>query len=301
MSQWQQTCRGWPDIGTFVPTGKKTKKEKKPKPPKGGCIDAAEYASLAIAEASGDNWCDGAVITITGGAVFKYTKASEQKSGPDVYWKGLAHIDPFNAGATLASTVVSSSEPPSDPNDWAYTDQGAGTQGVSYDLDTVGSDGRIRRFTAAPTFSPYYTNDVTVGIADKMVFAVFDDIQVLNVTGSGVIYLNWRIWSSNNAETAMFYPELRVDAATATNYTVFVGGSTQNSGIPYGTKQRIWWYQKDSEIAVWLDDNATPAFTGAGLQQTPGSSATASSFYASAISSTCDTTLGTHVLGRLVF
>jgi hypothetical protein len=252
-----------------------------------------EYDTLALAESSVDPWVDGDQVTITGGAVFLYM-ADVAADG----YSGLIHKDPFNETGTLTGVVLNASEPPSDPDLWAYTDQAGGTQGVDYEFDTSGTDGRIRRYSTAVLLAPNYKNDASVGTSDKEVFAILDDAQVTAFTGTG-LGIRWYFYSSDGPGTNIQAPYIEVHSDLATNWRVFSGGSLNDTGIAYGTKQRLWVYCKYGKIVIWVDANSTPDWSDVGLDAFAGTSAPVSQFFSYGSFFTSDFVVGKQVFGRV--
>jgi hypothetical protein len=239
------TFREWPKV-TFGRTGKPT--FKKPKKPKKKCLEAATYASTAIAEASGDNWCDGARITITGGPVFIYREILAVSG-----YSGLIHEEPYGSGFGVFDdvTVEGSETEASDPDDWVsgWTDGSTPT----VELDVFGGLSRLKDPTVGAAVSLVGPTFSTAGAEG------FNILDRVSADVSSVLVTAIRLFHRVNIDASnVVLAELRVAGDTiSTNWRVTSDTDT-DSGVSRETESRIYFYIKDGRQACWFDDGATP-------------------------------------------
>lgn len=252
--------REWPKA-TLGSVAKKT--FKKPKKPKKRGPTVWEYASIEIAEASGDPWAEADEILITGGATFKYRSDLVVNN-----YSGLVHKEPFGSGngeMGTATPIVSADEG-DDPDTWSgWTDISTGLKGSDYDFVIEGGLGTLSKITTAGRAG--LENDHDVGVGDEETFACFEKLRCTNSSGSGTgnkhavglrsyfgvgdyrfislvgklntTSLNWFI----NHTDGTTFAESTMDRTTA-------GGL------------RVWLYTKADKWALWNSDDATPNLSG---------------------------------------
>lgn len=226
-------------------------------PPSGG--GSWEYASIAIAEASGDPWVDGDDVQITGGALFVYKSALAVSS-----YSGLIHKEPYGSTlGTLASVAnIGVTAQGSDPDTWGWYDASSGTKGVDYDFDAASSRSRARAIGNSDIAS---VHGVSLTSSDTETFAIFDALK-MSFTGTDSTDSNraqHSVWSYNGTSYAGIYLRNRWALSGATlNWTLLHGGGEASTGKSFGTERRVWMYVKNGRWALWFDAGATPTMSG---------------------------------------
>ena len=211
-----------------------------------------EYASLAIAEASGDAWQDGDDIQITSGALFLYYSALDTNGH-----SGLIHKDPYDDSSVVSAVALRVGEGPGvDPDSWS----GPGwdyslaitTKGVDYDFDASGSRSRIRKLTGGGRAMIVNTS---LNTADTEYFIILRDCSCIELISSGSqawAYAYAHKDSSNRNEAHL----VADDAISTSNWYLNANSNTATSKAK-GTEAHIWLYVTDGKCALWFDADAT--------------------------------------------
>jgi len=223
------------------------------------------YATLALAEASGDTWIDGDTIYCAStGGLFVY-KSVLAVSG----YSGLIHKYPFGYGNGIFSSasLKGSETANSDPDTWSDlgTKTAIGTQGVDYELDTDGGLSRLRVLTDASQVvmeSSYILTSADVQafrIIDLTEFHTADGTLTDQETGHHVsIYID----ASN-------YSQCRLvpfgSPNTPWHYEYDVAGRLAITPDSSSISTRAWLYVKAGRLALWFDGDGSPS----NIQTTP--------------------------------
>jgi hypothetical protein len=214
-----------------------------------------EYSSLAVAEASGDSWQNGDTVQITSKATFLYFTALELNGH-----SGLIHDDPFDDGGSPSAMTVRENEGEgTDPDTWDYTDNGSGVKGTDYEHDTDSGYSRMRDILADGRVS--LSSTANVNSADVETFHILRKIKIEEATpgGTDIVYMNFNAYVSGSA----YNRTLLIVRADETPYYVLHGASSQTStGINAFVERDLWIYVKAGSVAIWTNDDATPAWTG---------------------------------------
>jgi hypothetical protein len=222
-----------------------------------------EYVSTNAAEASGDPWAEGDIITITGGPVFIY---NTNLAAPDDI-SGLIHREPYGAGNGVFTglTVHGSELADSDPDAWTsgWLDISTGVQGVDYELDTASNLSRFRDLTPAGMTKLITNKKIDSG--DTESFRIIDDISGVTTASTAFTFLlalqlqvykdgvnrNWITLEGSDDGTSINW---RVNHTTFLTFADTLKSRTSAS--------RVYMYVKSGQWAVWFDDDAAPAASG---------------------------------------
>ena len=226
------------------------------------------YATLALAEASGDTWIDGDTIYCASTAGLFIYKSVLAVSG----YSGLIHKYPFGYGNGILSAVSlkGSETANSDPDTWSDlgTKTAIGTQGVDYELDTNGGVSRLRAITDASQVAMESSYILTS--ADVEVFRIIDLTEFHTADGG--------LSDQSTQHVVRAY----IDASNYSHSRILPFGSPNTPwAYEYGTEglianlnrtrysnvpARAWLYAKAGRFAVWFDgdgsvsnDQTTPA------------------------------------------
>jgi hypothetical protein len=213
-----------------------------------------EYATIAAAESSGDPWVDGEEIIITGlgDLVMIYYTALEVDGH-----SGLIHAFPFGDATTHSAASVMFSEAEGvDPDSWSgFSDTApAGTKPTDYDYDVDGGLARMRNITSSGRFRIEATAPTS---AQTFTFAVIDQLSASTELASGIA--NSMFVTAYDDGTNKHYVNFRV--AKDLNATTYTIGTDVDTGIAFGSANRIWIYVDDTTVAMWSDTSASPVTT----------------------------------------
>lgn len=229
-----------------------------------------EYASLALAEASGDDWANLDYIQITGGPKFQYRAAAANDG-----YSGLIHDDPHNLGESLDSVILDFSTPKNvDPDTWDDATTQVGTNGV---IDTDGGRSRFRQTGSNTSYYARGFSDHVPTAEDENCFAIFDGVTHAATSGGGcqsryIAYLRARCWSQYYGATRQGYVDIGVRTSGAggplSDWRINASPSSSGTGtgISRGTEGRFWVYlssigTNQTRVTVWHDDDATPLYS----------------------------------------
>jgi hypothetical protein len=215
------------------------------------------YATLAAAEASGDPWQDGDVITITSSpeVQFLYFTALAVSG-----YSGLIHRYPFDDGTPLvAPTTLESQAQNTDPNSWGWTDSDTITESPEdAGHDTQGGFSRHWESSLAGRFQLQAPHDTGID-QNTTLFAVIDGLSATLTTGSSGLnmYVSLSVY---DATVTRYKLQLEVrSAASATNWVVNSGGGNFDTGKAFASRCRAFVYLKQNQGVLWFDDDAAPA------------------------------------------
>ena len=256
-----------------------------------------EYATLALAESSGDPWVNGDEVQITGGALFLYISNSA-KSG----YSGLMHKYPWDGtgvlGTLIGATVLGSESEGTDPDSWTgWTDTGTGTKGVDYDYDTTGGLARVKSITDGgrallSTVDPTFSDNVLFRIMDKW------SVRENETAGNQSVYMGQFNAYSDGVNVHHIRPDIKSGETLLdinhTNNVTF----TQTT-LAFGTERRLFLYLKAGRWAVWNDADSTPELSGTVPRNSSTSGLSRHIAGRTATSGVVDETLGVEVYGRM--
>jgi hypothetical protein len=237
-----------------------------------------EYATLALAEASGDPWADDVDVTITGGAVFKY-RSTLAVNG----YSGLIHKHPWDGVGTLGSLVsvdkiYNSTAKNVDPDTWSGFTKTTNSAGLA---DVSGERSRLY----CPTTSDWITMRGTTppAASDVEAFLIEDNMSAgFSGTDSsgGAAYAQTQLYAYIDG-TNKYTLEVMLRRINSTTFWAVRTGPVTYAVTTksVSVERRLWLYKKASQWAVWFDADSVPELSGTGDLTTgeganPGSSLT---------------------------
>lgn len=238
---------------------------------------AATYASTSEAESSGDSWAEGAIITITGGPVFKYVSALDNSANGG--HSGLIHKNPFNDSdevGTVTAHTNGLTDGGEDPDTWGWTNASSGVKSTDYDL--ISSSGRSRLQDLTEAGRALVRNDyASVDSGDARTVGIYDGLELVSGSSTGEWLANIVVPVYVATGTPTAYAFLLAHDSFPTNWRFMEDwfATFTDTGKAYGTASRVYIYADgaNQQSAIWFDDDSTPAVNG-GLP-TNGSTPTA--------------------------
>jgi hypothetical protein len=216
----------------------------------------AVYASTQAAKDSGDVWCDGAEITITGGPTLTYFSALAARD--DV---GLIHKEPWGSGNGIISAADLRGGAPAgqDPDDWTdLVDISPGVKGTDYELSVVDGRAQVENLFNGGLYGQarirvIYSTPVPNG------FLILDDLDSVSSGGTSDAVSQAQIlhYVSGDPDGARCGLEIR-RTSYSTNWWSFDGASTTDTGVSRLTPARVYMYKKVGRFTLWIEDAATP-------------------------------------------
>jgi len=260
-------------------------------------IAAASYATVVIAEASGDDWEDGAIITITDPTPdTKFIYFADMDTAAH---SGLRHQFPFDDTTEYASNSVLNSQVGNvDPDLWPdYHISFNGT--ASGDTDSGYS--RLKTLTGDPADWSLWGNtegNSTNNSANEDMFFIWESGGATAAASPSHASLpNLTVQLSSYASASLRRNSIIAMYKKNSEYwQIFNGSSYVDTTILTETPVRFWVYHSATKTAIWTDDGYLSSLTRTAAHFSDGVARFIAYSYNNVVR---EQLIGNHIAGRM--